>query len=145
MKVRVGTATKSVPAAKTKVAAGVKNISSIAYYNGTTKKTVKTFTSALSASVSNDLVLAEITDGGTASTKTVTVTPSGGTAPYTYAWTRFSGEGTVNNPTKATTLFFATLSAEDEATGTFRCTVTDSLGATATAQVLATFRSYSSI
>lgn len=68
---------------------------------------------------------------------TVTTTPSGGTGPYTYAWTRVSGSASIQAtaPTAATSAFLAGLYDGTTKTATFRCTVTDSLAATATIDV----------
>lgn len=62
----------------------------------------------------------------------VTVTPSGGTGPYTYAWSRFSGHSSIfaGSPTAATTEFSATFYKGQTRTAVFRCNVTDSLSAT---------------
>lgn len=70
----------------------------------------------------------------------VTVTVSGGVAPFTYAWTRDSGSATINAtlPAAATTRFSATVPYDSEVSANFVCTVTDANGATATASVLAT-------
>ena len=69
---------------------------------------------------------------GTIETNTVTVTPAGGTGPYTYAWAYVSGDAvTVQSPTAATTKFSSLTSAES----VYRCTVTDFLLATAVANV----------
>jgi Putative phage tail protein/SprB repeat len=72
--------------------------------------------------------------GPTASqtTASVTVTPSGGVSPYTYAWTLLSGSAlTVNSPTAATTTFSKTgMISGDSFDATYRCTVTDSTGGT---------------
>lgn len=77
---------------------------------------------------------------GTVTTEPATATPSGGLAPYTYSWSRISGTyGTPNNPASATTTFYARIPPGTIQTATFRCTVTDSLGSTATADVSATF------
>lgn len=82
---------------------------------------------------------------GTATTDATTVTPSGGTAPYTYAWTEVSHSSvsaapTIDSPTAATTTFTQTsLGYGESEIATFRCTVTDSLSATTTVDVNATF------
>jgi hypothetical protein len=56
-------------------------------------------------------------------TNSVTVTPNGGVAPYSYAWTYVSGDAfTVLSPTSATTAFRSTSASE----GVYKCTVTDS-------------------
>lgn len=73
-------------------------------------------------------------DGGGSSS--CTVTPSGGTGPYSYAWTKVSGTTiTVSSPAAATTGFSTTLIPGQLVTAVYRCTVTDSLLATATADV----------
>lgn len=73
----------------------------------------------------------------TATTNNVTALPSGGTGPYTYAWTRQSGYNT-HTPSAATsatthwTLSHSTLADPGYlAAAVWRCTVTDSLLATA--------------
>lgn len=69
----------------------------------------------------------------TVTTNSVTVTPTGGTGPYTYAWTRVSGDSAVNvsNATNPTVSFNANVPRDGERSATWRCTVTDSLLATA--------------
>lgn len=73
----------------------------------------------------------------TVTSNSVTATPSGGTGPYTYAWTRFSGDSAVsaNSPSSATTTFSAIVPKWDSREATMRVTVTDSLSATATADI----------
>lgn len=71
-------------------------------------------------------------------TNTVTVTPSGGTSPYTYAWTWLSGGTgiTIGSATAATTSFSATgLTSGETRSGVARCTVTDAVSATYTVDV----------
>ena len=69
----------------------------------------------------------------TVTTNSVTVTASFGTAPYTYAWTHESGDSAVqvNSPVSATTVFSGNIGKNQYKLATKRCTVTDSLGATA--------------
>ena len=69
---------------------------------------------------------------GVVQTNTVTVTPAGGTGPYTYAWTYVSGDAvTVLSPSSAATKFSSATGAE----AVYKCTVTDSLLATAVVNV----------
>lgn len=100
--------------------------------------------STFSASPSAGLVTAQ--DVGTATTNTVTVTPSGGTAPYTYAWTLLESDGavepTATAPASATTAFVQTsMSPGNIYSSEWRCTVTDSStpALTATCDVTARF------
>ena len=79
--------------------------------------------------------------GDPGSTDSVTMTASGGTSPYTYAWTQLSGNADpgpykANSPTSATSTFADAnnLVADNDVTTdeTWRCTVTDNVGRTAT-------------
>jgi hypothetical protein len=83
-------------------------------------------------------------------TPTCVVTPSGGTAPYSYAWTLVGGD---NNgvsvaiaPTSNATAFRATgLSEFVPHEAIFRCTVTDSGGVTGSVEVSVTFTKFGGI
>lgn len=65
-------------------------------------------------------------------TNTVTVTPVGGTAPYTYAWTITGANISINSPTAATTAFTSVsqVGVDVFLSQNATCTVTDSLLAT---------------
>ena len=91
----------------------------------------------LTASVSPGAVNTQTTNS-TATSAPVTVTASGGTPPYTYAWTRVSGASTItaDSATAATTTFSCTgLDPSEVNEAVFRCTVTDSAGSPDTATV----------
>jgi len=78
----------------------------------------------------------------TATTPFVTATPSGGKAPYTYAWVVASHDGTppaISNPNSASTNFSKSVPANAEQEAVFTLTVTDALGKTASASIAATF------
>lgn len=69
---------------------------------------------------------------------TVTVTPTGGTGPYTHSWAVVSGSSGTSaiNPTSATTGFEALLGRNQSTSAYLRDTVTDSLSATTYVDVL---------
>lgn len=88
------------------------------------------------AVASPDMVSGSGSSGGTIAitTSASTATPTGGTAPYTYAWTQTSGAGlwTANSPTGAISDFTGyAIGPGDGDDATFICTVTDSLGSVA--------------
>lgn len=100
----------------------------------------------LSATVNDGTVFGEVVDIGPAPAvvnvvstlpSTVTVTPSGGTGPYTYSWSHVSGDSAVqvSSPTAATTQFNANVGKNQTKAAVKRCTVQDSLGATASVDV----------
>lgn len=68
---------------------------------------------------------------GSVTSATVTVTASGGTSPYTYAWTKISGDAiTATLSTSATTAFSGTVALGETLTAQFECEITDSVAAT---------------
>lgn len=74
----------------------------------------------------------------TVTSNSVTATPAGGTGPYTYSWTKVSGASSISatSPTAATTTFSALVAKDSTVDAVWRVTVTDSLSATATADVV---------
>lgn len=58
-----------------------------------------------------------------------TATASGGTGPYTYAWTFLDGDAgiTINSPAAAATSFTATLGPDGFKSADFRVTATDTV------------------
>lgn len=83
----------------------------------------------------------------TITTASTTVSVSGGKAPFAFAWTLVEALGTwdATSPTSATTAFRCTSANEDDIQdATFRCTVTDANGKTATADVTAQAYRYGS-
>jgi len=74
---------------------------------------------------------------GSITSSTSTGSASGGAGGYSYAWTYVSGDSfTINSPSSAATTFTTTLGANIFKSGTYRCTVTDSLSATASTTTL---------
>jgi hypothetical protein len=104
----------------------------------------------LAVSLSADSVHGRSHGTGTATTSIVTATPTGGTAPYTYAWSLVDTDGTPNpdadNPTSAATSFTQTgMNPDDYIASNWLLTVTDTNGVTTTANVSATFNDYTGL
>ena len=80
---------------------------------------------------------------GTVTTDAATATPTGGVAPYTYAWTVVSHSNATppaaNSPASNISTFTQTAVVETD-DAVFRCTVTDDNGATAFADLPAFFQ-----
>lgn len=96
---------------------------------------------SLEASASPDLVSAYGT-AGSMTTDTTIVTPTGGTGPYTYAWTLISYDAgvppTATSPATASTEFTQTgIGPADAFSAVWSCTVTDANLNTAAANVTA--------
>ena len=90
----------------------------------------------LSASITPSPLNLTIASAGVAS-GTVTVSPVGGTGPYTYSWARTAGsKSTVNNNTVINPTISANLAANDNFAETWTVTVRDALAVTTTASVI---------
>lgn len=97
--------------------------------------------SSLTAVANDTFVIGSRTGIGSVTTPAVTVTASGGNAPYTYAWTRTTDGDqalSANTPSGASTTFTGSIAFLGSfLQDTFRCRVTDSVGATADVYVTA--------
>ena len=88
--------------------------------------------------------LSQYTISATASTNSiqtgsVTASATGGTAPYTYAWSNVGGDSSISaaSPTNASTAFRrGSCVSGNTYTSTWVCTVTDATTATATSAAL---------
>ena len=90
--------------------------------------------STLSASLSTGTLSATLSGSGSLATGTVTATPTGGTGPYTYAWSKVSGDTvTPSSTTTAAITFSATGTAPQTIAAVWQCVVTDSTTSTASA------------
>lgn len=122
---------RTIAAGSIQDGATLRPLRTIQILDGATLRTVASFVPPLSAMVSPSQAFGFGTDGMVTS-EAATVTPTGGGAPYTYAWVRNTGAATINSPTSATTTFTETgLAASEARNSTFTCTVTDASGQTA--------------
>lgn len=129
-----------------KVADGglVRTIRTVKFMDGTTLRTVATFAPPMTLSISPSPIIG-VSTTSTCTAGPVTATPSGGVAPYSYAWTRLSHSAltapTITSPSTASTSFVQTgLPSGTIEDATFRCTVTDAAAQTAAADVIASFQ-----
>jgi hypothetical protein len=67
----------------------------------------------------------------------VGITATGGTAPYTYAWTYVSGSTAISclAPSASSTAFAATIYRGSSRGAVWRCTITDSAAASVTVDI----------
>lgn len=138
LKVIVGSATKDAARAAVYPSTTAKRVNRIEAWNGSAWKLVQSFLTELTASASPSS--ASGAGGGfspeVVTTNTVTITPAGGQAPYSYFWTLLEGSGvTIGSPATASTSFSTYLTVGNVATDTARCTVVDSLSSSVTVDV----------
>lgn len=112
----------------------------VACVDGTNWVTIANFVPALSVSVhpaiANGFASPLKPIPQTVNTSSLTATPAGGKAPFTYSWSTLSHTGsspTITSPTSASTTASAVVAANTDQTATVQVTVTDALGSTATA------------
>lgn len=91
---------------------------------------LKTVFQYFSATASTAYVYGSANFPGPATTASVTATPVGGTAPFTYLWERVDAgvKPIPDTPNAATTTFSATKPFAGGFTGNYHCKVTDALG-----------------
>lgn len=109
------------------IAAGLSASANASNFSGTTINSPPSFTPSTTG------VNTTTPNGGVC-----VITASGGTAPYTYSWSRASGNATIsaNSPSSASTSFGGTCEVDVAAiTAVMRCTVTDAASASVTVDV----------
>lgn len=132
---------RTITRAWVKQAGVLRRLKTAKVMDGGSLRTVGIFADPLTATVSGSASgTASGFSAATITTSSVTALPSGGQGPYTYAWAYLSGDtATILSPTQATTAFQRSANPGETLEGTFRCTVTDAYGSTATADATATF------
>lgn len=137
MRVRTGGEWKEVPGGRVRVGGAWKNLVGIRAYISGAWKDVASFVQPMTFSVAPDSIVRSQEIPGTATTQSAVGTPTGGRAPFTYAWTRLSGDAsiTITSPTSSSTTFRRFVDAEQTYVATFRCTCTDADGTALTDDV----------
>lgn len=137
LKAVVGGVEKDAARAEITINGVQKRVTRIEAWNGSAWKVVQAFVLPMSVSASpSGLITTErVQNLELCISYAVTAVPSGGLAPFTYAWTVLSGTFTISTAALAKTTFRATLDYGQSTSGTARCTVTDSLGTQVTVDV----------
>lgn len=131
LKVVVNGTPKDAARMEVTVGGAQKRVTRIEAWNGSAWKVAQAFVTplTLSRSPTGTIITDRVFDLELVISQTITVTPSGGLAPFSYAWTILSGAGVYAAvPTMATTTLRKTMDIGQSVSGTARCTVTDSLG-----------------
>lgn len=124
--------------------AGVwRTLKTLKVMNGGVWRTVGVFADPFSVTVSPLALYSSFTRTETGLSPPETLTsdlatavPAGGLPPYSYSWAHLSGDTfTVSHPTNAGTYFSHLFTSYGTRAGTYRITVTDSVGSTATADL----------
>jgi hypothetical protein len=133
LKVIVGTATKDTARMEAYPATTAKRATRIEAWDGSAWKVAQSFAPTMSLSVTPEVSGSSGSpSGGVITSAAAFATPTGGTGPYTYAWTIVSGNAlTVNTPNSANTSFRSSVGPGNSKFAVYRCTCTDSLGTTA--------------
>jgi hypothetical protein len=140
VRVRQGGSWSEVPSGQVRVGGAWKTLLRIRAYISGAWEDVAVFVEPLTASASPSSVTTTRIGAGPVTTVLVTATPAGGLGPFTYSWARIAGTGgAITLPTNSATTFSRTMGEDEVALNTFRCTVTDSLGNTATADAFVDF------
>ncbi len=108
------------------------NLGTVAY-SGNVTVSIEFAVSSLGVSLDTNTLSGGGTGSGPFSTGSVTASPSGGQAPYSYLWERVSGDLAINpaSGSAAATTFASSGTAPENKTGSWRCKVTDNLGSVA--------------
>lgn len=143
MRVRISGAWRDVQSGRVRIGGAWKEITGARCYVGDAWKEIQGFIAPLSVTVSPNVVEGN-GFAGTVTTENAAATPSGGRAPYTYAWSYVSGDTnfSATASTSALTAFQITMAGGSDANSDWRVTVTDALGATATDTVTIAARTF---
>lgn len=139
---RYGGVWQSISSCNVFVGGSWRTIQKALVYQGGSWKTVANFVPPFtSVTISPSPFFRGSHSSSTITSGLVTATPTGGSAPYTYAWSVLSSSPTtvtIDNPSSASTTVTADASS-GEVNCSLRCTVTDASGSTISADVSGSF------
>ena len=147
LKVTVGTAQKDVAKGEVTVSNVQKRMTRIEAWNGSAWKVVQSFAPAMTLNVTPDVEGASSSpSGGIITSAAAFAVPVGGVGPFSYAWTKVSGDTlTVTTPNNANTSFRGNVGPGNLSFAIYRCTATDSLGTTASGDTIITLTNNSEV
>lgn len=125
MLMRLGGAWQTISAGKIFAGGAWRNLKAVKIYAGGAWRDVARFVQPITLAITPSPFSGHTS--GTIATSTVTATPTGGSAPFTYAWTVVSGAVTLGSPTLATTTVSGNVSGGN-ISATLHCVATDSFG-----------------
>ena len=147
LKITVGTAEKDAAKGEVTVANAQKRMTRIEAWNGSAWSIVQSFAPPMSLSVTPSVSgTSSSPSGGIITSAAAFASPVGGVGPFSYAWTKVSGDTlTLTTPNNASTNFRASVGPNDNRFAIYRCTATDSLGTTAFADTAVTLTNNSEV
>ena len=141
MKARIDGAWRDITGGRVRINDTWRRLVSAQAFIGGAWREVASFIQPMTFAVTPETITRSGQVGTTRATAAVTGTPTGGRTPYTYAWTRLSGDPaiTITNPSAAVTTFQRFLGSEGTFSAVFQCACTDTNGTTLTDTVTVTF------
>lgn len=149
IRVRTSSGLQAIASITVRATDGLKDIAKASFRDASALKRFFTASGTVAVAASPSFATGATAGFSTVTTNSVTVTATGGNEPYVYAWTLLSDDGGswgAVSPASATTVFACGDVLDGEQfTATFRCTVTDTFGATGTVDVAANVINYGGI
>jgi len=133
IRVRHQGALRSITRLSVRVGGVLRSLKTLKIMDNGSLRTVAVFVPPISLTISPPEASGFVQSPGPTTVTSIpaSATPTGGTAPYSYAWTR-TGSAILNNASAASVTVSETL-FESDSSGLLSCTVTDALGQSASA------------
>ena len=131
MRARIDGSWREITSGRVRVGNAWKDLASIRVFVGGAWREAKSFFAPFTAlNITPDPNSNTRQTGAVRQTVASVATPTGGTPPFTYAWTRVSGDTgfTITSPSSSSTTFSRFISDEVTYAAVFQCVATDALG-----------------